>query len=216
MQIDNRLPEAMDRATWEVPPAEQPSATALSTGAKTYAVVGSWVCALFLVLGLPAAYSIHARLPANAITLPASEWVDAPLWAPQGWAFFTRDPREKHVIPFIQDGSRNWRSGSLAPYFQWKYAFGLNRRPRAQGVELGILLALIPRAPWHQCSDDIATCIRKLPVDAEVRNESPIPSLCGRVALVSQEPMPWAWASVGDREPVPSEIVSLQVSCSNH
>jgi hypothetical protein len=38
------------------------------------------------------------------------------------------------------DGSGRWRSASLTPYAQVKYAFGLNRRPRAQGVELGLLL----------------------------------------------------------------------------
>jgi len=181
-----------------------------------HAIVGAWVLTLFVVLSVPAAYSIHARLPTNAISLPWSERVNASLWAPQGWAFFTRDPREAQVTPFVQDTLGNWRSARLAPYARPKYAFGLNRRPRAQGVELGILLALMQRTQWHHCDDDIAVCIGKLSVDASVTNESPIPSLCGYVALVWQEPLPWAWATVDDRETMPSEIVRLQVTCSNH
>src|SRR4051812_32531054 len=120
-------------------------------------IVGAWVLFLGVVLSMPVLYSLHSALPPNAITLPFESQTQVLRWAPQGWGFFTRNPREPQIVPFLRNG--HWRSANLGPHAQFKYALGLNRRSRAQGVEMGLLLGKLGIAEWTPCEAELATCL---------------------------------------------------------
>jgi antimicrobial peptide system SdpA family protein len=175
--------------------------------------VGIWVLLIGAGFALPGVYSLHAGLPPNAITLPFAEYVDASKWAPQGWGFFTRDAREQQVLPFVWE--KGWKPANLGPHAQLRYAFGLNRRSRAQGVEMGLLQGQIAAKKWSKCDSEPIACLESLPVSERLKNDSPLPSLCGQVAFVRQEPTPWAWAVEGARDIMPAEIVKMEVLCSS-
>jgi antimicrobial peptide system SdpA family protein len=177
-------------------------------------LIGIWVVVVTVIFGVPALYSIHAALPPNVVSLPLEELIDARRWAPQGWGFFTRSPREPQVLPFARDPAETWRFAGLPPHVQVAWAFGLNRRSRAQGVEIGLLLGTLPQKVWKSCDAEPVVCVTHAVDAVKITNESPSPTLCGRVALVRQEPLPWAWAADGADEVMPSEIVLLDVSCS--
>ena len=178
--------------------------------------VGAWVLFVGIALSLPIAYSVHAAVPPNPVRLPYEQDVHARQWAPQGWAFFTRDPREPVVLSFRRTGDGVWRSASLGEHTQPRFAFGLNRRWRVQGVEMGLLLAALRQRSnvWSECGDELARCLEAALPAATIVNVSPEPTLCGAVGLARREIVPWAWSHAQDALTMPSQVVRLVVSCS--
>src|SRR5665213_797503 len=86
-------------------------------------------------------YVLHAAFPFNAVKLPDEKDINAKLWSPQGWKFFTRSPREDWLLPYRQTAS-GWQSASLGPNGRLDAYMGISRAPRAQGIEMGLLLHL--------------------------------------------------------------------------
>ena len=178
-------------------------------GVRALALAAAW---LLLVL-----YVVHSQLPSNAVSLPAQARVGPVLRVvtTQGWAFFTRSPREAQVTAWRLTGGNHWQSAMLGPHSEARNAWGLNRASRSQGVEMGILLAALTEADWNSCADGIPESCMPSSAAATVTtaNPMPAPTLCGPVALVAQEPLPWAWASEGAEERMPLRWVRMDVSC---
>lgn len=158
--------------------------------------------------------SLHAALPTNPVTsLFAEDRLAVRSVLPQGWAFFTRSPREERTLPFLRDEGGVWHEIHTATHAEPRHAFGLNRRSRAQGVEVGLLLGEVSAAQWHDCGGPVAGCLDEAEVVARLRNPSPAPSVCGDVALVRREPLPWAWSQDDTVENMPALVARLEVSC---
>jgi antimicrobial peptide system SdpA family protein len=175
--------------------------------------LGGCVVAIALVASLAVVYVFHGGMKKNALRLPFERAVNAVFWAPEGWKFFTRDAREERTSMYVR-GDGGWRTAALTPNARAENAFGLNRRGRAQGVELGLLTESVPATAWQHCDgSDPLPCLERAAVSQRIRNASPHPSLCGSVGLVSQKPIPWAWASQGLHVTMPIAVVRLEVSC---
>lgn len=160
--------------------------------------------------------------------VPYSAWVglnsfvprdDVRIIVPEGWGFFTRDPREPRIVPYTLNPQGEWQNANLGPHSQGRWIFGFDRRSRAQGVEIGTLFGDVPEAGWTECGDDAEpldppTCL-DLAEPISVHNPSESPSLCGTVALVAQEPIPWAWRDAIDTIEMPSRVLLLDVACGS-
>jgi antimicrobial peptide system SdpA family protein len=177
------------------------------------AALGGLVLLVALFWAAAVAYAIHPALPYNAVRLPFAAEMRRVVLAPQGWAFFTRDPREEKQTLFARGADRAWRSALLAPHARLANTLGLNRRSRSQGVEAAMLMEHAPDEAYVECREAPSACLLRLPAGVKVRNASSHPTLCGAVAVVLQPPVPWAW--LGTRRPVvmPSRILPLEVSC---
>jgi antimicrobial peptide system SdpA family protein len=175
--------------------------------------LGALFLALGALAGTSAVYAVHGGMQKNPLVLPFEKSVNAYLWAPEGWKFFTRDPQEERMATYVRrDGE--WRNASRMPNGSVANALGLNRAGRAQNVELGLLAEKLPKSIWQTCEGgDARSCIERAPIAKEVRNRSPEPSLCGSLALVAQKPVPWAWASLGLSTVMPMTVVRLEVQC---
>ena len=115
----------------------QESASAEATGeASSYRRLGLVSAGLILGWLVVAIYVLDASLPFNPIRLPFEQALQLRRIVPEGWAFFTRDPREPQPLPFSRGPDRRWRSASLGPNGRWVHAMGFDRTPRAQGTEL--------------------------------------------------------------------------------
>lgn len=166
--------------------------------------------------GTAVVYAVHPGMPYNALQLPYADRIGMLLLAPQGWSFFTRNPREERMTLYGRDESGAWvslvraRRGSLA------IILGLDRAARAQGVEAGGLAALAREDAWRDCGDALpGRCARTALVAGRVVNASPEPSLCGAVAIINQAPVPWAWLQLGKPIHMPARVLRLEVVCSN-
>ena len=178
-------------------------------------MLGGAVIALAIAWSLLVLYAVHIELPANALDLPFEGSIKPPLQAvvPEGWGFFTRDPREVRLLPYVREAGA-WRAAREGPNGEPRNAFGFNRAARAQGVEMGLLETSIPTKAWKACATEIAACLDRISAPVQVGNPTPAPTLCGDVGLVHRDPLPWAWAgSEPDETSMPSKVVRLTVKC---
>jgi antimicrobial peptide system SdpA family protein len=166
---------------------------------------------LCLVLGF--VYVLHAATPFNAVELPGESSVRARLWSPQGWKFFTRNPREDTLHIYSRKRDSAWSDASLGPNTSLAGWFGLNRKPRAQGIEYGLLLYGISATSWTKCDGGSIDCLERAPIASAVYNRTPRPTLCGTVGFVLRPPVPWAWAGITDDEAMPAKALKLVVKC---
>ncbi|GAA2878607.1 SdpA family antimicrobial peptide system protein [Streptosporangium fragile] len=159
-------------------------------------------------------YVVHTALPSNALRLPGQEQLRQSILSvvPQGWAFFTKSPRDPQIGVWRVDASGAWHDARLGPHSKPANVLGFNRRSRAQGVELGIMQTAA-RNTWTRCDrGDIPACLRTTPTALTLRNPSPDPILCGTVGMSLQEPVPWAWAADGSTR-MPAKVTRVEITC---
>ena len=176
------------------------------------AALGGIAIAVGLAWAVAIGYATYPALPHSPIHLPFAEQAQTLLWAPEGWAFFTRDPREEKQTVYIKRDSE-WRSALLAPHGRLFNIVGLRRKSRSQGVELALLMNGLPANLWQPCTASLQQCLAQLPRGQAVHNISPAPTMCGTIAVVLQKPVPWAWAGSSRPVTMPCRILALEVSC---
>ncbi|MFE7621012.1 SdpA family antimicrobial peptide system protein [Streptomyces sp. NPDC057496] len=170
------------------------------------------VCAIWTVAIV---YVAQEQLPKNVISLPGQKEARHTVvnLAPQGWAFFTKSPRDPEVVPF-KKAPGDWKPISLTPHASPHNAFGLDRESRAQGVEIAILLSAAQKKDWRECSDSRQRCLKSFGSPARrVENGSPDPTLCGTIGLLQERPTPWAWRDLVPESHSPERVMVLEVTC---
>ena len=173
-------------------------------GLFTLLLVGGWV-----VLGISA---LQGVLPYNPVRVPLAQTIKVSIWAPEGWAFFTRPPQEMKTSVF-RERNGEWASASLGPQARPGNFFGMNRAARAQGVEFGLLNADIPPGSWNTCEQAPISCLVSARIAGTFRNRSPAPTYCGKIGIVRQRPVPWAWRRSAKDIIMPSQVVVVREEC---
>ncbi len=178
--------------------------------ARLVAAVFVMITAFWLLL---LAYSIDAALPFNPFTLALAQKVRIQAFVPQGWKFFTKNPRDERIDVLAKDDNGRWRSILLGHNASAANLFGIRRNSRAQGVEFGLIASSLGKNRWISCSQRVDVCMNAAPVAATVKNISPGPTLCGEVVLVKQPPVPWAWSRSKREVVMPSKCAKIRLSC---
>ena len=194
----------MERATGTTK-RETPSAAARAAGGASLALLGLW-SVLF-------AYAVHGGMPFNPVRLPFETQLRSLMWIPEGWAFFTRDPREERLLTMRREATGRWVTAARGPNALASHAFGLSRRPRATGIETGLLIAEIPSPSWSDCKESVERCLERTAAVKVVRNPSPDPQLCGSLGFALQKPVPWAWSRSSRKITMPSRVARMEVTC---
>lgn len=132
---------------------------------------------------------------------------------PQGWAFFTRQPRAANISVFRQTHDGSWERLSSTSNANPSSAFGANRSTRTEQYEIESISSRARDVDWTPCSEEEALkCLSAdLRPSKDIQLHGLEPRFCGTAALVRQEPVPWAWA--GSVEEMPAEIKVLNVDC---
>lgn len=162
-------------------------------------------------------YVFDANQGVNGLDLPNERSVGPALRLvlPQGWGFFTKSPRDEEFYVFSS------RQGELKNVFQGpaarvKYALGLNRHPRAQGIEFGLVLEDSKDVPWLKCMGEIEQCMERLRQSplTKVKSRVQNPTFCGEIVLKMQSHVPWAWRHQGlSVVEAPYRVKYLYVEC---
>lgn len=176
-------------------------------GALALALLTGWL--------LVAVYALHAVMPYNPLRLPGSGFIDMRLLLPEGWAFFTRNPREPDFYVYLREPDGRWRPAADMTRFRLGTALGLDRFGRAMGLEVGLLLERAEKARRASCEREAQECLEQAPVALTVSNPGPRAQLCGSVGMHFRKPVPWAWSRSHQREPIElsSEVLRLEVQC---
>jgi sporulation delaying protein A len=158
-------------------------------------------------------YSIHQGMPFNPVNLPLAKTLRIKFLVPQGWKFFTRSAREEFIRVFVKDAQGNWQSGLAEANASPGNLFGLDRKSRAEGIEIGMFIMSLKKDQWVDCKESLEICMERITTVVSIPNASPNPTFCGEVALVRQPPAPWAWSKAKRQVIMPSKCVKVNLVC---
>ena len=135
-------------------------------------------------------------------------------FVPQGWAFFTRNPREAQIVIYKKNKTNDLEEidqrhaciGNL---------FGLNRNASKIMSELQLIKnkindSLYQNTQWNY-QNNIYTDISLKAFS--VKNQMKKPILCGEYIVVFQKAVPWAWSKSLYKIKMPAKIIKLKISC---
>jgi len=159
-----------------------------------------------------ASLSLLPALPYNPLSeSPAASMVSRMI-LPQGWAFFTRSPREDRYTVLAPSGGR-WEPAPCGVLAEPCNGFGVHREARALGVDMGTLSSSIDESDWTTCGSDLDTCLNEAGITLHRTNEAKRPVLCGDLAVLFWEPVPWAWAGKVNEREMPKRFARFDVDC---
>ncbi|HTS46113.1 MAG TPA: SdpA family antimicrobial peptide system protein [Puia sp.] len=142
------------------------------------------------------------------------------LFFPEGWAFFTKSPREDFIEVYEMSNShlQKVRGQRQAELSDW---LGLKRDSRAESVEFSYLLSRVKSQDgdslWTECNfSELENLISHDKVKTyPVSNSTISPFYCGRIFLVKKQVVPWAWSANFEKINLPVQVISLLVECRN-
>lgn len=110
---------------------------------------------------------------------------------PQGWSFFTKNPRDVEVVIYKESKSGIYVN-QLFNNFSRTNNFGLSRLPTRISLEAGFLVTKIEDSLWYkspfgQSYFEFGKYNRK-------KNIFNKPMLKGRIIVGNRERLPWSWA----------------------
>jgi len=127
---------------------------------------------------------------------------------PQGWGFYSISPREEQVTLYDENGhpALDWPNSSLSN------VFGLQRKGRAQGLEVGIVTAELQETDFTQVEGNLQEAILSYTGKVlTVKNPTPDAMVKGTYFVVKYQVVPWSWAQLVKQEDYPSKIVEVKV-----
>ncbi len=167
-----------------------------------------------LVLGM---YSGLSSIPSTILTLPYFDQVKpyAVSAMPQGWAFFSKSPRDPYIAPYREGTNGSFTSVSKLPTTRVENLFGISREGRAQGVEVALISG--EAGNWTECSTPVLQeCADMVRDEAStaVTNAVASPTVCGDIVLVQTTPVPWSFRHQTSLREKADKVVKLRVDCN--
>ncbi|MFE4196273.1 SdpA family antimicrobial peptide system protein [Paenarthrobacter sp. NPDC056912] len=172
--------------------------------------------AALLVVG---SYSVSASIPSTILALPYSDELKPHLVSamPQGWAFFSKSPRDPSIAPYRESSEGSYISLSKLPTTRVENLFGVSRDGRAQGVEVALISGGSKPDEWSDCeSPAIQECADQVQETPElsVSNTVSSPSVCGDVTLIQTTPVPWSFRKQTTLREKAEKAIKLRVECN--
>ena len=159
-------------------------------------------------------YLLILSIPENPIKLryPFFSQRKVTLIAPQGWSFFTKNPRDEDIYLYrIEDTELHPVS---IVNMQASQVFGVDRENRLISTKLLKITGGIPAKNWLNYRGDVAAFVKSMGAECfDVLNmRVKEPSLCGRYCVVLQKPVPWSWSGL-DNINMPSRFAIINFNC---
>jgi antimicrobial peptide system SdpA family protein len=170
------------------------------------AAVGGWS----IVWALAVAWAATSSLPYNPLSPGLSAERRTRLVLPEGWGFFSRDPRERDLM-VVRRAHGDWRIEP--PHADASNLFGLLRKSRALPVEASQVISELQQ-PFAPCSGDFRPCLDAAPIH-ELPADRARPFLCGDVAFLRRAPVPWAWSGLLAPERMPTDVLRTHIRCDH-
>lgn len=166
---------------------------------------------LLLVIGI--VYTLMASaVRETTIDLSKMQRIQLSNLVPEGWAFFTRDPKEDNPVLYRLE------KGKPVPFTiiagSWRNCFGLNRYSRMVTKELGTLMEYVKEAPHAMIEGEPKAGMSAIDTlkSITVPNAARHPLLQGEFLIRFVQPIPWAWANTpGIEGMTSSKIVKINV-----
>lgn len=129
---------------------------------------------------------------------------------PQGWAFFTRDPKEDVLIVYDFQNN-NKEAVNKTASLSLENLLGINRKGRRVSIELAAVVNKIPAKAWSPNREKVSLeKLKSLPLKDTVVNVLPDPILKGTYVIYRATRKPWAWATSSTQMPYQCVKVAIQ------
>lgn len=157
-----------------------------------------------------------SSVPSNPLKPSQKTVMNMRTLIPQGWSFFTKNPREVSPIIFKKyDGQWENISYKNASY---RNLFGLSRKSRSLMVSLGNKTGKIPKQDWGEYPIEIKKTYKSSYLDKfDIPNFSVITDkpnkLCGDILVLEKEYIPWAWSRNSENLNMPAKAIILNIEC---
>lgn len=130
------------------------------------------------------------------------------IW-PQGWGFFSKNPRSTNMKFYSLENSKEVR----LPNMKFENIFGLNRKGRAQAIEAGRINSKIPEEKWNSCKK--TSCNIKNIATSEgiihLKNDSPKPLLKGEYIFAQEKPIPWNYSKYYNKKTDIKKYIKVKI-----
>jgi antimicrobial peptide system SdpA family protein len=160
--------------------------------------------------------SLGVYLPEAA--LPIKKYSIIKTFFPQGWAFFTRSPRESQTQLFVLDTIENTWKKVNQQHAQMGTFWGASKKMTKFSYELKDIFQQIPENFYIDCKTNIQ--IGKTPCIPESIQETysnlDHPILQGEYLVVIQAIVPWPWSKHIEEVQMPSKVARIKVQSYKH
>jgi antimicrobial peptide system SdpA family protein len=134
---------------------------------------------------------------------------------PQGWAFFTRNPREAQTLIYeIKKDKLVLLNHKHSSIYNW---IGLNRKSSVIMSEMQIIRSKLAdsifiNSEWNYQINKTGNFPKK---NTLVKNEIFNPILCGEYVLVFQKPIAWAYSKSLKNISMPAKVARIKINCND-
>lgn len=128
---------------------------------------------------------------------------------PEGWSFFTRNPRE----PLLEAYKIENNKIIIIPLSNSSFEnfFGFSRKSRVKGFEASVIVSDIPSTVWKEDKGtDYAKHINDNIVNVKLKNTNQYFKK-GKYMFVLRKPIPWAWAGKNQDKFSPYSVIISNV-----
>ncbi|MEL6357811.1 MAG: SdpA family antimicrobial peptide system protein [Bacteroidota bacterium] len=141
-----------------------------------------------------ASFVFISSLPFNTLTGNYQAKKRVYTLSPQGFAFFTRNPREYRLTTYVPDQTTGeWHrvERSNASLHNW---LGVSRQCRRENVEIHTVQSAAKGKYIELNSAEFSSVIDTLSIVDTVANPFADPLLKGEIVFRFERPIPWAWS----------------------
>jgi antimicrobial peptide system SdpA family protein len=151
-------------------------------------------------------YIFLASIPFNPLSLPFSKATQVYSLIPEGWGFFTRNPKEPNVLMYKKQGVTwiNSTRSNSDPVF-W---FGLSRKNRTIMSESMTAINNIKDSLWVKRDGKINFNVSKIIL---IKSAFKKPLISGDYVVIRQDPIPWAWSKNYKKLHMPYQIIRIHI-----
>lgn len=123
---------------------------------------------------------------------------------PQGWAFFTKSPRDVRVEMYSLMNSRKVLKANAV----LENYFGIIRMPQRVSLEIANLVESIPDSLWVYSNTTDLDFSQGVIVERPVKFRSPVVN--EEVVIINRYRLPWAWARFENTAKFPCVYVKVR------
>lgn len=128
---------------------------------------------------------------------------------PQGWGFFTRNPREDNVYAYRLKDNKieeiNLLNQSVTNFF------GFSRSTRLKAFDLAILMEKINNKSWVRSSNPNINSHINLPITKVKRTNNLQFFSEGIYFIKLKKTIPWKWSNLNQEKYTPYQIVKIKI-----
>ncbi len=161
-------------------------------------------------------YIVVTSIPENPIRLRYSFFNNKEMrfLVPQGWSFFTKDPREEEIYIYELNNSDNKKI--RLNNIQFNQLLGVKRENRIRYTKTSNIIQNIDPSLFLDFNGNAQKFVNQNN-NKERINEISInvkkPSLCGKYLIEIKEPIPWSWLSIKENIKMPSKLIIIEFKC---